>query len=79
MLPFLNFTDLAHRRDDDDYLLVAVLGKVLAEVNIAQLPATAIAWVAQRPTQHLSAGLVGELGDGFGVGGVQVGRCLLLE
>ena len=48
-----------------------MLGQVLAEVDIARLPAAAAAWVAQATTHHLGAGLLGKLGDGFGVGGVR--------
>lgn len=53
--------------------MIPVLGQVLAEVDVAQLPVIAVAWVAQRPTQCLCAGLLGKLGDGFGVGGFAEG------
>jgi len=39
---------------------------------MAQLPATAFTRTAQRTTQHLSASLLGKLGDGFDVGGMHV-------
>jgi hypothetical protein len=55
----------------DIILRSLVLGKVLAQVNVPQLPANVLDWVAQRPTQHLGAGFLGKLGDRFGVGGVQ--------
>ena len=48
-----------------------MLGQVLAQVNVAQLPAAALTRIAQRPRQHLSASFLGKLGAGFGVGGMQ--------
>jgi hypothetical protein len=44
----------------DHETAIAILGKVLAEANVAKLSATAIAGIAQVATQHLSAGLYGQ-------------------
>jgi hypothetical protein len=40
--------------------IVNTVRKVLAEVDVAQLLATAFTWTAQRPTQYLSASSLSE-------------------
>ena len=70
VLFLLHLPGLSRRGNDHHNLVVTVLRQVFAQVQVAELPAATVAWVAQCSTQDLSTDLVGDDGQFFGVGGV---------